>query len=324
MSTPVSGMASKPVTPASLTPVVPQNLAENKELTSAQVQFLSQQGFLTLDALTTTDEIREIRSALQELFDKKAGENEGANLDFVAGDHPEAPKTAPQIINPVNYYPKLRKTACFRNSLKIAKQLLGEDARCFFDLTIMKMPEVGAPTPWHQDVAFRDPRFEYTEINMWVALQDVTAESGCLRYVPGSHSIPVLPHHSLNDDRTSQIFECVGNFDESTAVACPLPAGGCAIHLPGTLHSAGPNVSPTPRLAYIMVFGIAPKPAKEPQVFPWLDQKETPAQARKRRWMRRGGVFVTVWRRLRRGDLNSWQSAVYGIKRIARILRRGV
>jgi len=186
------------------------------------------------------------------------------------------------------------------------------------------MREVGAPTPWHQDVAFRDPRFEYTEINMWVALQDVTAESGCLRYVPGSHSIPVLPHHSLNDDRTSQIFECVGNFDESTAVACPLPAGGCSIHLPGTLHSAGPNVSLTPRLAYIMVFGIAPKPAKEPQVYPWLDQKETPAQARKRRWMRRGGVFVTVWRRLRRGDLNSWQSAVYGLKRIARILRRGV
>ena len=102
MSTPVSGMAAKPVIPPSPTPVVPQSLADNRELTAAQVQFLSQQGFLTLEALTTREEIREIRSALQELFDKKAGENEGANLDFVAGDHPEAPKTAPQIINPVN------------------------------------------------------------------------------------------------------------------------------------------------------------------------------------------------------------------------------
>src|ERR1700735_177421 len=106
MSTPVSGMASKPVIPSSLTPVVPQNLAENKELTGAQVQFLSQQGFLTLDAITTREEIREIRSALQELFDKKAGENEGANLDFVAGDHPEAPKTAPPIINAGNSFSK--------------------------------------------------------------------------------------------------------------------------------------------------------------------------------------------------------------------------
>jgi len=323
MSTPASGLAAKQLSDPSPSPEPIQSLAENSQMTAAQVQLLNSQGFLSLNPIATPQEIQEIRAALQDLFDKKAGENEGANLDFVAGDHPEAPKTAPQIINPVNYYPKLRKTACFRNSLKIAKQLLGEDARCFFDLTIMKMPQVGAPTPWHQDVAFRDPRFKYTEINIWVALQDVTVDSGCLRYVPGSHTIPVLPHHSVNDDPSSQAFECMGGFDESAAVSCPLPAGGCIIHLPGTLHSAGPNRAANPRLAYIMVFGIAPVPAEQPQTFPWLDHKETPAQARKRRWMRRGGALITVWRRLRRGDLNSWQSAVYGVKRLARILRRG-
>jgi hypothetical protein len=323
MSTPASSLAAKRAAGSDPSTSVAQTLAENSSLTAAQVQLLDAQGFLSLNPIATPIEIQEIRAALQELFDKKAGENEGANLDFVAGDHPEAPKTAPQIINPANYYPKLRKTACFRNSLKIAKQLLGEEARCFFDLTIMKMPQIGAPTPWHQDVAFRDPRFKYTEINMWVALQDVTVDGGCLRYVPGSHTIPVLPHHSVNDDPTSQAFECLGGFDESTAVSCPLPAGGCVIHLPGTLHSAGPNRAANPRIAYIMVFGIAPVPVEQPQTFPWLNHVETPAQARKRRWMRRGGALITVWRRLRRGDLNSWHSAVYGIKRLARILRRG-
>lgn len=323
MSTPISGLAPRRATDLSPAPEVIHMLPESKQLTVPQIELLNATGFLSLDGITTREEIREIRAALQLLFDKRAGEKEGANLDFVAGDHDHAPKTAPQIINPANYYPKLRKTACFKNSLKIAKQLLGEEARCFFDLTIMKIPQVGAPTPWHQDVAFRDPRFKYTEINIWVALQDVTVDSGCLRYVPGSHTIPVLPHHSVNDDPTSQAFECVGSFDESAAVSCPLPAGGCSIHLPGTLHSAGPNVSANPRLAYIMVFGVAPVPAEKPQTFPWLDHKETPAQARKRRWMRRGGALITVWRRLRRGDLTGWQSAVYGVKRLARILRRG-
>ncbi len=323
MSTPGSRLDAKPAEEPVSSTEVAQNLAQNSELTAAQVQRLNAQGFLSLNPIATPQEIQMIRAALQELFDKHAGENEGANLDFVAGDDSEAPKTAPQIINPANYYPKLRKTECFRNSLKIAKQLLGEEARCFFDLTIMKMPQVGAPTPWHQDVAFRDPRFKYTEINVWVALQDVTVESGCLRYVPGSHTIPVLPHHSVNDDPTSQAFECEGGFDESAAIDCPVPAGGFIIHLPGTLHCAGPNRSANPRLAYIMVFGIAPVPAEKPQTFPWLDHKETPAQARKRRWMRRGGALITVWRRLRRGDLNSWQSAVYGVKRLGRILRRG-
>ncbi|MFZ3217915.1 MAG: phytanoyl-CoA dioxygenase family protein [Candidatus Acidiferrales bacterium] len=323
MSTPVPGLAVNQTADAHPAAAAIQALAQDVQLTAAQIQLLNTQGFLTLNPITTPEEAGEIRNALQELFDKRAGENEGANHDFVAGDHPEAPKTAPQIINPVNYYPRLRKTACFKNSLKLAKQILGEEARCFFDLTILKAPQVGAPTPWHQDLAFRDPRFEYTEMNMWVALQDVTPESGCLRYVPGSHTNPVLPHHSLNDDPTSQVFECVGQFDESKVVACPLPAGAGVIHLPGTLHSAGPNLSASSRVAYIMVFGVPPKLAKQPQSFPWLDLKETPAQARKRRWMRRGGAFITVWRRLRRGDLTSWQSAVYGAKRLARILRRG-
>jgi ectoine hydroxylase-related dioxygenase (phytanoyl-CoA dioxygenase family) len=324
MSTPGPGLAAQQTTDDRRDGGQLEIVNDNMELSDTQLGILNEKGYLSLRAITTPEEVQEIRAALQGLFDKGAGENEGANHDFVAGDHPETPKTAPQIINPVNYYPKLRKTACFKNSLKIAKQILGEEARCFFDLTILKKPEVGAPTPWHQDVAFRDPRFEYKEISMWVALQDVTAESGCLRFIPGSHlTEAVLPHHALNDDHTSQVFECVGTFDESAAVASPLPAGGCSIHLPGTLHSAGPNVSSTARLAYIMVFSVPPKPAKQQQSFPWLEQKETPAQARKQRWMRRGGMFITVWRRIRRGDLNSWQTAVYGLKRISRILRKG-
>jgi ectoine hydroxylase-related dioxygenase (phytanoyl-CoA dioxygenase family) len=307
MSTPGSGLASKRAMSPGPTVVGTQALASGQELSKDQIRLLNEQGYLSLSAITSADEVAEIRMALQELFDKKAGENEGANLDFVAGDDPEAPRTAPQILNPANYSPKLRKTACFKNALKIAKQALGDDARCFFDLTIMKLPHVGAATPWHQDVAFRDPRFEYSEMTVWVALQDV----------------PVLPHHSMNDDPTSHAYECIGKFDQSAAVACPLPTGACTIHLPGTLHSAGPNTSNTARLAYIMVFGVAPKPAKSPQDFPWLEQKQTPAQAKKKQWMRRGGVFITVWRRLRRGDLTNWQTAVYGLKRIGRILRRG-
>jgi ectoine hydroxylase-related dioxygenase (phytanoyl-CoA dioxygenase family) len=323
MSTPGSGLASKMAMSPGPTIVGTQALASGQELSKDQIRLLNEQGYLSLSAITSTEEVAEIRMALQQLFDKKAGENEGANLDFVAGDDPEAPRTAPQILNPANYSPKLRKTACFKNALKIAKQALGDDARCFFDLTIMKLPHVGAATPWHQDVAFRDPRFEYSEMTVWVALQDVTVEGGCLRFLPCSNTLPVLPHHSMNDDPTSHAYECIGNFDQSAAVACPLPMGSCTIHLPGTLHSAGPNTSNTARLAYIMVFGVAPKPAKSAQDFPWLEQKQTPAQAKKKQWMRRGGVFITVWRRLRRGDLTNWQTAVYGLKRIGRILRRG-
>jgi hypothetical protein len=322
MSKRVQCLTKKPISDAAVAPEENHAVANSAGVTAEQVQLLGERGFLTLNALTTAEEAREIRATLLELFDNKAGENEGANLDFVAGDHAETPKTAPQILNPSNHSPKLRKTACFKNAFRISKQILGNEARCFFDLSILKVAAVGAATPWHQDVASRDPRFEYTEISIWVPLQDVTAEGGCLRFIPGSHKLPVLQHRSMNDDPTAHAYECVGDFDDSSAVSCPLPAGGCTIHLPGTLHSAGPNLLATARVAYIMVFGLPPQPLKAPQSFPWIEQKNTRALEKKRRWMRRGGIFIAVWRRLRRGDLASWQTAMYGLKRVGRILRR--
>ena len=293
-------------------------------LDESQVQFFSDNGYLRVDVLTTPKEVAEIRAELQRLFEIRAGEKEGAFADLVAGaDHPNI-LSSPQILNPVNYSPKLHQTQCFKNALSIAKQLLGDEARCFFDLSILKKPRGGAATPWHQDVAFRDPSFDYSELTIWVALQEVTKEGGCLQFVPRSHKGPILEHRSANNDPTSQALDCSNLVDESAAVACTLAPGGCTIHHPRTLHGTSPNVSGVPRFAYIMTFGVSPKPAKEKRVFPWLVEKETPIQARKRRWMRRGGLIITVWRRFRRGDLTNWRAALYGIERSLRILRKGM
>ena len=121
MSKRVQCLTKKPISDAAVAPEENHAVANSAGVTAEQVQLLGERGFLTLNALTTAEEAREIRVTLLELFDKKAGEKEGANLDFVAGDHPEAPKTAPQILNPSNHSAKLRKTACFKNAFKIGK-----------------------------------------------------------------------------------------------------------------------------------------------------------------------------------------------------------
>ena len=300
-----------------------EHAIDGHDLTSEQVRFFDEQGYLRVDRLTTPEEILQIRSIIQDLFHRRAGENEGAYGELIDGREQHAVVNSPQLLNPVNYAPELHKTKCFANALKIAKKLLGPDARFFLDLTILKTPKTGAATPWHQDAAFRDPRFEYREVAIWVPLQPVDVESGCLQFIPGSHRGPILTHHPMNNDLRSQALECTPSFEPAGVVACPLPMGGCSIHPPRTLHHAGPNISSTPRLAYIMVFGLPPKPAVEPQKFPWLDQRETSTQKRKRKWMRKGGAIITAWRRIRRGDLSNWRSAIFWIRRSARTLRRG-
>jgi ectoine hydroxylase-related dioxygenase (phytanoyl-CoA dioxygenase family) len=294
---------------------------DHRGLTAEQVQFFDEQGYLSVESLTCPEEIFQIRNIIQNLFDRRAGEKEGAYGELIDGEQ-NATVNSPQLLNPVNYAPQLHKTNCFANALKIAKTLLGPDARFFLDLSILKTPKTGAATPWHQDAAFRDPSFDYREIAIWVPLQQVGVESGCLQFIPGSHKGPILTHHPMNNDLSSQALECTPSLD-GAGVACPLPVGGCSIHQPRTLHCAGPNVSDAPRLAYIMVFGLPPRPASAPQIFPWLDQRETTTQKRKRKWMRKGGALITAWRRIRRGDLSNWQSALFWIRRSARTLRRG-
>lgn len=293
------------------------------KLTAEQVQFYADNGHLSVDGVATPSEIVEMRVTIQNLFKDRIGEKEGAYGELIAGAEQSEEANSPQILNVVNYAPSLHKTQCFQNALAIAKQLLGDEARLFSDLSIMKAARTGEATPWHQDAAFRDPRFDYNELAIWVPLHDVTAESGCLQFISGSHKSSLLEHHSMNDDSSSQALECVGSFDKSAARTYPLPMGSCTIHHPRTLHCSGPNLSDNPRYAYIMVFSTAPKPAAEPKAFPWLEHRETRAQARKRQWMWRGGMIITAWRRVRHGDLSSWQSVAYWVKRSVRTIMKG-
>lgn len=297
--------------------------AQAVKLTAEQVQFYADNGHLSVDGIAPPQEILEIRSVIENLFKDRMGEKEGAYGELIAGSEQPEEANSPQILGVVNYAPRLHQTQCFRNALVIAKELLGDDARFFLDLSIMKAARVGQATPWHQDAAFRDPRFDYNELAIWVPLQDVTAESGCLQFVSGSHKKPLLEHHSMNDDSSSQALECVGSFDKSAVRTSPLFVGACTIHHPGTLHCSNPNLSDKPRYAYIMIFSTVPKPAMDPKTFPWLEHRQTPAQVRKRQWMRRGGMLITLCRRLRRGDLSSWHSFVYWIKRSVRTVTRG-
>ena len=185
----------------------------------------------------------------------------------------------------------------------------------------MKPALDGPATPWHQDEAFHDPAFDYEEISIWLALQPVNEVNGCMQFLPGTHR-EVLPHCSPNDDPRVHGLECRAGFDPGAAVTCPLPAGGCTIHTGRTLHAAGPNRSAEPRLAYVLTYLLPPVPAARPRSFPWLEEKNTARLHRKRRWMRRGGLFVATWRLLRRTEPGDYGKLLARLARKAALLKK--
>ncbi|KAI1081386.1 hypothetical protein F5B20DRAFT_535929 [Whalleya microplaca] len=68
----------------------------------------------------------------------------------------------------------------------VARALGFRDPRCLQSMVICKQPEIGGAVPPHQDSTFlyTDPP---SAVGFWYALEDATAENGCLSFLPGSH-----------------------------------------------------------------------------------------------------------------------------------------
>merc|ERR1712139_474812 len=100
-------------------------------------------------------------------------------------------------------------------ALALARALLGEDMKFDFDMLIYKGPGQDHPFPWHQDEGYwkmgmRGVNFtDLRATSIWIALDDVDEETGCMWMIPGSHkqgSFEHLPvkegHHTIHTGGT--------------------------------------------------------------------------------------------------------------------------
>ena len=108
-----------------------------------------------------------------------------------------------------------------------------------------KPPEVGQPTPPHQDGYYfmLDP---CEAVTMWLALEDVDEENGCMRYVTGSHELGIRQHARTETLGFSQgIVDYPTDADREREVACPASTGDLLVHHALTIHRADGNLCTT-------------------------------------------------------------------------------
>jgi ectoine hydroxylase-related dioxygenase (phytanoyl-CoA dioxygenase family) len=288
-------------------------------LSDDQVQSLLRTGFLTLPSITSRNEAAQIDATIKDLLNRKVGFKEGTLHDIVDPDDNLQSDQLTELVWTHQYAPQLHKTEYFRNALAIARQVLGPDANFAFDHAIFKPSSHGAETPWHQDEAYwSDANRGREQIAIWMPTTEATVENGCMRYIPLADAQRVLPHQPFNNDPRVHGLQCVGDFDAGEAVYCPLPPGGAVIHTARTLHSAGPNITPNPRLAYILVFSTPPRVDVAPVPFDWLVGRNETTERRRQQWLRRGGVVIELLRSVQRRSRHGSGKVV---QRLARALR---
>lgn len=228
------------------------SIADQRGMDAAQRQALDRDGWIAVDQLADAPTVAALRQAYDEVI---------AGADVTGAD--VLGELTIQVMLPAERHPAFAANAALDAAKALVAPLLGETV-VTFDMLIYKPPRHPHETPWHQDAAYggepfapagREPRLG--RVQVWVALDDVDAETGCMHFVPGHHHAPLLEHRvaSGRPDSPRRLLELVDpehQLDLGTAVAAPLRAGGATVHLDCTPHYTPANRSPDrARRAYI-------------------------------------------------------------------------
>lgn len=127
----------------------------------------------------------------------------------------------------------------------LAGELLGEAVVGKNLQYFNKPPALGQATPPHQD-GFYFMLKPCRALTMWMALDVVDEENGCVRYVRGSHRVGMRPHGRTETLGFSQGITDYGQAaDSRNEVACPAQPGDLLAHHALTIHRADANISTT-------------------------------------------------------------------------------
>lgn len=132
--------------------------------------------------------------------------------------------------------------------LDIVEALIGPDILLYDAEYIIKEPHTSSFVSWHQDLTYWGLSDD-VQVSLWLALSPATAESGCMRMIPGSHKSGMV-EHSATDDSSNVLLQgqTVDHVAEDEAVMCALMPGQTSFHHGWTLHASMPNNSADRRI----------------------------------------------------------------------------
>ena len=119
------------------------------------------------------------------------------------------------------------------------------------------LKEANSPSyvSWHQDSQYWGLDSEKL-VTVWVALSPSNLASGCMRYMPGSHLGPDLPHRETyhDDNLLTRGQEITEGIDESRAVNVELEPGEGSIFAFRIAHASHPNRTDDRRIGLAIRF----------------------------------------------------------------------
>ncbi|RAP75738.1 phytanoyl-CoA dioxygenase family protein [Paenibacillus montanisoli] len=233
----------------------------NFTLTEAQINQYREDGYLIVDQVLTIAECDELIQNANDMITGKIPlgakngiymEPEAVALGLVTDDEPD-PAYLFKIGHRMHMSDEIFRYYAMHDKIAdVLVDLVGSDIKCIQSMYIDKPQHLGVGQPYHQDSYYLKSKPD-TLIGVWIALDDVDEQNGCLHVIPGSHRGPIYPHEVPIDERQRKYFSEVHAANKNKEVPCRLPKGS-AVFFPGTmLHRSGDNVTTDrQRRAYVL------------------------------------------------------------------------
>jgi len=240
---------------------------QDKSLTSdllnqAQLDQWNQEGYLLLKGVLPVDLVAEVEQAIDPLeAEREAVLIERGGTLGISKAH-----VLTFTAHLVKRSAELRAFTCHSVLTNLCHNLLGENARLYWDQAVYKKPGNSEVFPWHQDngYTFVEPE-DY--LTCWIPLTSATTENGCPWVIPKVHRQGTFRHKV-----TPLGYQCAETAKESIAV--PAEAGDIVVFSSLTPHRTGPNLTRGIRKAYIVQYAhdgadvVSPHGTRTPQQDP--------------------------------------------------------
>jgi ectoine hydroxylase-related dioxygenase (phytanoyl-CoA dioxygenase family) len=217
------------------------------EISNDQIEFYNNNGYVIIEDFLNQQELKHWQESVMEAVDErkgqkipgkaiKVGEDDGINKD---ADYFK--NVFDQLLNLWQTNGKVKELMFDKRIGKMAADLSGaEGIRIWHDQALIKRPWAN-PTSWHLDTpfwSFSDRR----ALSIWVALDDVTLENGCMFFIPGSHRETTFDSPFIGKNM-NDIFNSYPQFKTSRSVPAVIKAGSCTFHNGLTIHGAHANMT---------------------------------------------------------------------------------
>jgi phytanoyl-CoA hydroxylase len=223
------------------------------EVRQEQIDFYQENGFLVIHDFLDPGELEQWRTAVDEAVRQRGNQRILHQTNKIKEDS-YYNNVFVQRVNLWQDNPGIRELILDGRLGKLAATLAGVDGvRVWHDQALIKQPWAN-PTGWHLDNPYWS-WYSRDAISIWVALDDVTLQNGCLYFLPGSHKTATFDNVGIGEN-ISDIFRVYPEWATIEAVPAPMKAGSCSFHNGLIAHGAGPNMTPGWRRA--MTCGFMP------------------------------------------------------------------